>query len=61
MTNRRSKLPSGHGLERPMQAYVQKIEERQNAVADQSDIDTGTITLPELAAVVQAILEANRR
>lgn len=60
MTVRRSKLPNDHGLERPMQAYVQKLEERQNATADIPDL-TGSETAAELAAIVQLILDANRR
>ncbi len=58
---KRSLLPSNSGLEPPMQAYVQKIEGRQNKVAGMADIDTGAITLPELAAIVQAMIEAQRR
>lgn len=59
--SRKSKLPNDHGLDRTMQAYHQKIEERQNATADLDDIETGTVTLPELAAIVQQIIDANRR
>lgn len=57
----RSKLPADAGLSTPMQAFHQNVERRQLTIAGMDDIDTGTITLPELAAVVQSLIEANRR
>lgn len=60
MTTRRSKLPNDHGLDRPMQAYIQKLEERQNATADLEDLAGGS-ALADVIAKVNAILGAQRR
>lgn len=60
MTVRRSKLPNDHGLDRSMQAYVQKMEERQNAAADLEDLD-GSAVLADVIAKVNALLATQRR
>jgi hypothetical protein len=60
MTNRRSRLPNDHNLDRPMQAYVQKLEDRQNAAADLEDLDGGAL-LADVIAKVNAILATQRR
>lgn len=55
-----SKLPASHGLSKEMQAYHQMIESRKPS--DVSRIDTGTITLADLAARVdQLIQDLNKR
>jgi hypothetical protein len=60
MAQQQSKLPSGEELSKPMIAFLQMIESR--FPSDTSTIDTGTITLPELAARVnQLIQDLNKR
>lgn len=57
---RQSSLPAGENLTKPMQAFLEKLDSR--IPSDTSTIDTGTITLPELAARFnQLIIDLNKR
>lgn len=55
-----SKLPAGETLSKPMTAYLQMIESR--VPSNMTPVDTGTVTLPELAARFnQLLLDMNRQ
>lgn len=49
-----SKLPAGESLSKPMIAYLQAIEGRRPS--NTTPVDTGTVTLAELAARFNALL-----
>lgn len=50
-----SKLPSGQNLSKEMIAYLQTIESR--FPSDASHVDTATVTLAELAARFNTLLD----
>lgn len=50
-----SSLPSGENLSRPMQAFLEKLDSRRPS--DVSHVDTATVTLPELAARFNTLLD----
>jgi len=55
MAQQQSKLPAGEDLSRPMQAYLQMIESR--FPSDTSHVDTGTVTLAQLAARFNTLID----
>ena len=55
MAQQQSTLPSNQGLSREMIAFLQKVESR--FPSDASHVDTATVTLAELAARFNTLLD----
>lgn len=51
----RSTLPAGENLSKPMQAFLEKLDSR--IPSDASHVDTGTVTLAQLAARFNTLLD----
>lgn len=55
MAQQKSTIPSGENLSRPMQAFLEKLDSRRPS--DVTPVDPDTVTLPELAARFNTLLD----